>query len=199
MELIYYVDTHDRPTGETEEKYAAHHANTKLHAAFSCYIFNVHGELLVARRADSKKVWPGVWTNSFCGHPMPSETREGAIARRGLYELGIHVRNIVKIVPDYIYTTPPFKGIIEHEYCPIYFAITDDIPTPNPDEVSNIEWHKISSMSDIQTLLHDAREWSWWFNDQVATITKNKVLCDAADAFISSCAQEDTQPNQSKN
>ncbi len=68
-ELVYYVTQDDHPTGETEEKYAAHHANTRLHAAFSVYVFNDKGQLLVTQRAFSKKVWPGVWTNTCCGHP----------------------------------------------------------------------------------------------------------------------------------
>jgi isopentenyl-diphosphate delta-isomerase len=60
QELIYYVDENDIPTGETAPKLEAHTANTRLHAAFSCYIFNDKGEFLVTQRAKSKKVWPGV-------------------------------------------------------------------------------------------------------------------------------------------
>ena len=82
MERIYYVDNNDQQTGESDEKLHAHHADTKLHAAFSCYIFNDKGQLLVTKRAETKKVWPDVWTNSCCGHPHPDESREDAVKRR---------------------------------------------------------------------------------------------------------------------
>ena len=87
QELIVYVDENGIPTGETAPKLDAHTLNTRLHAAFSCYIFNDQGEFLVTRRALTKKVWPGVWTNSVCGHPGPGESNESAIIRRAKYEL----------------------------------------------------------------------------------------------------------------
>lgn len=97
-QLIYYVDKNDNPTGEVEEKIAAHHSETKLHAAFSCYVFNAKGQFLVTRRASSKKVWPSLWTNSCCGHPMPGESRVSAVKRRLLYELGLESVSIEKII-----------------------------------------------------------------------------------------------------
>ncbi|HLI55784.1 MAG TPA: NUDIX domain-containing protein, partial [Actinomycetota bacterium] len=72
-ELIVLVDDTGAAHG-VAEKFSAHHADTPLHLGFSCYIFDGGGRLLVTRRALSKKVWPGVWTNSLCGHPAPGET-----------------------------------------------------------------------------------------------------------------------------
>src|SRR5947209_7482955 len=98
-EFIVFVDEEGRPTGETGPKLESHHAKTKLHLAFSCYAFNDKGELLVTQRALSKKVWPGVWTNSFCGHPSPGETLEHAIDRRAQAELGMTVEQVVCVLP----------------------------------------------------------------------------------------------------
>lgn len=176
VEQIYYVDEHDEPTGEVSEKLAAHTSNTRLHAAFSCYIFNKHGELLVTKRAAAKKVWPSVWTNSCCGHPQPGESREDAIKRRVQYELGMKITSIKLLVPKYVYKTPPYNGIIEHEYCPIYLASAVTEPTPNPSEVEDYKWvswqwfleETAVDSNDYSDLLSDtAPKWSWWCKDQL--------------------------------
>lgn len=174
-DLIVYVDQNDKPTGETAPKLEAHTANTRLHAAFSCYIFNDRGEFLVTQRALSKKVWPGVWTNSVCGHPAPGESREAAIVRRTDYELGMTIKDLQVVLPNYIYKTPPFNGIIEHEYCPVFVARASSEPHPNSHEVEAHAWmlwdeyiHTIES--------DDADVWSWWCKDQYKQLKGNTAL-----------------------
>lgn len=168
-ELIYYVDEKDNPTGETAPKLEAHTANTRLHAAFSCYIFNNAGEFLVTRRAKNKKVWPGVWTNSVCGHPAPGESRQAAIIRRTQYELGMTIKDLQVILPKYIYKTPPFNGIIEHEYCPVFFAHSSSLPDPNIEEVDAYKWLKWEDyVHQVQNDTDDV--WSWWCKDQLKQI-----------------------------
>lgn len=175
-ELVYFVDEKDKPTGEVAEKLSAHHKNTRLHAAFSCYVFREDGKFLVTKRASSKKVWPDVWTNSCCGHPAPGETREQAIKRRLKYELELKVKDIQVIMPEYIYKTPPYRGIIEHEYCPVYTTIAANEPKPNPNEVSDYKWvdwdwyvnqlkNDSTDYSDLGS--NDAPKWSWWAKDQL--------------------------------
>jgi len=113
-------------------KLESHHDHTPLHLAFSCYVFNKEGQFLLTKRAAIKKVWPGVLTNSFCGHPAPGESYEEAIKRRGAYELGISgLTNITKII-DYQYKTPPFNGVIENEICPVFTAVYEGEIKPNP-------------------------------------------------------------------
>jgi isopentenyl-diphosphate delta-isomerase len=90
-----------QPTGETSEKLASHGPDTKQHLDYSCYIFNDDGKVLVTKRADSKKVWPSVWTNSVCGHPAPGESFEGAIQRHSQYENGLNVTVIDIRLPKY--------------------------------------------------------------------------------------------------
>ena len=165
-ELIYYVDNQDKPTGETAPKLDAHNSDTQMHAGFSCYIFNDKGEFLVTQRALSKKVWPGVWTNSVCGHPSPGESREDAIVRRTEYELGMTVQDMQLVLPNYIYKTPPFKGIIENEYCPVFFARAASDPKPNPEEVEDYKWLTWQEFI-VQAQSDNDDNWSYWCKDQL--------------------------------
>jgi len=172
-ETIVLVDSDGKQIG-TAEKLASHHAQTPLHLAFSCYIFDASGRLLVTRRASAKKVWPGVWTNSVCGHPAPGETTIAAIQRRLDYELGMSGRHIALAVPKYIYKTPPFKGVVEHEYCPIYLARSAGRPQPNHDEVDDYQW--LAWLDYLEQIAQDKGDkWSWWCKDQ-ARLLRNHPL-----------------------
>ncbi len=127
----------------------------------------------MTQRAHSKKVWPDVWTNSVCGHPAPGESREAAIARRSQYELGMQVKNLSLILPNYTYKTPPYKGIIEHEFCPVYVAMMASKPALNPDEVEDLQWLKWEQFTDQATADKD-HTWSWWSKDQIQQLEKNQ-------------------------
>ncbi|WP_368075788.1 isopentenyl-diphosphate Delta-isomerase [Curtobacterium sp. Csp1] len=96
----------DRTPVGTADKFAVHTTDTPLHLAFSCHVRNTDGDVLVTRRALSKKTWPGVWTNTFCGHPGPDEAFEDAVARRASRELGITVRDVELVLPDFRYSAP---------------------------------------------------------------------------------------------
>ncbi len=165
-ELIVYVNPDGTPTGETAPKLEAHNANTKLHLAFSCYVFNDQGQVLVTRRALTKKVWPGVWTNSFCGHPGPNEAITDAIARRADFELGLKFSDVRVVLPNYAYITPPFNGIIENEFCPVYLAKAATDPLPNPDEVDSYKWLEWADFT-AQLSADTGDVWSFWCKDQV--------------------------------
>lgn len=169
-ELIVLVDEAGKPVG-TAEKLSAHDANTPLHLAFSCYVFNDHNELLVTRRAASKKVFPGVWTNSVCGHPAPGEDMIAAIKRRLRYELGMTAADFKLILPDYRYKTPPFNGIIEHEVCPVYFARGTQQPKPNTAEVQDFKWLAWQEYAKLLTT-DQSGEFSWWSKDQLKQLAR---------------------------
>ena len=77
-EYVILLDQDGREIG-TAPKNSVHGADTSFHLAFSCYVFNARGEVLITRRALGKKAWPGVWTNSFCGHPLPAEPLPTAV------------------------------------------------------------------------------------------------------------------------
>lgn len=154
------------PTGipiGSAPKLASHHHDTPLHLAFSCYVFNDSGKLLVTQRALSKKVWPGVWTNSFCGHPFPDEKLEDAVIRRAHDELGTRIKCIECVVKDYQYTTPAYENVIENEICPVFFAQIDGLIHPNPDEVEAYRW--LSWDEYAMELVDRAQDYSYWAKD----------------------------------
>ncbi len=173
-ELIVLVDTEGEPIG-TADKLSSHHADTPLHLAFSCYVFDARGRLLATRRAPGKLVWPGVWTNSVCGHPAPGETMTQAIERRLHYELGMQAEQIELVLPRYRYRAPPFRGIVEHEFCPVFVARAAGEPQPNPAEVAEVAWVVWSDF--VQAAQTDSEDlYSWWCKDQLAELapTGNK-------------------------
>lgn len=137
---VVLVDGADREIGRAD-RMAVHTTETPLHRAFSTYLFNARGEVLVTRRALSKKTWPGVWTNSCCGHPRPGESLEEAARRRIRQELGLNAGPFTLLVPDFRYRAVDASGIVENELCPVLATfVTDDQPFPDPAEVSEWAW-----------------------------------------------------------
>jgi isopentenyl-diphosphate delta-isomerase len=127
------------PVG-TADKASVHTAHTPLHLAFSCHVFDREGRILVTRRALAKATWPGVWTNSFCGHPAPGEAMEDAIARRAADELGTSVENLVAVLPDFRYRATDAAGIVEYEVCPVFTATIAGELRPVASEVAEWQW-----------------------------------------------------------
>ncbi len=131
-----------QPIGQAPRS-SIHSPHTPLHLAFSTYLFNARGEVLLTRRALSKKTWPGVWTNSCCGHPQPGEELEAAIRRRIRQELGLRIGRLIPLLPDFRYRATDSNGIVENEICPVYAAVLKDHQPPlmpDPDEVAECAW-----------------------------------------------------------
>lgn len=173
MEEVVLLDEKYQPIG-TAAKSSVHAADTPLHLAFSCYIFNKNGEILVTKRAATKKVWPGYWTNSVCGHPAPGESMEEAIRRRAAFELGLEVSDLSCVLPDYRYKTPPDNGIIENEFCPVYVARTDQQPKPNPEEVDEFKW--LTWGDFLKDVGQQKKDYSYWCKDQLNHLKDNNEL-----------------------
>lgn len=136
---VVLLDDDGRAIG-TALKSSVHGTDTALHLAFSCHVVNADGEVLVTRRALDKKTWPGVWSNSFCGHPKPAEPVMTAVHRRAEFELGLTLAEVELALPLFRYRAVDASGIVEHEVCPVYTARTDQEPTLNPLEVVDARW-----------------------------------------------------------
>lgn len=155
------------------EKLSAHSDKTPLHRAFSLFLFNTRGEFLLQQRALHKKTWPGVWTNSVCGHPKLWERPIPAARRRLAYELGIYNVEISMALPDYRYRAEK-DGIVENEICPVMVGITDEMPKPNPKEVAAVRF--IPWKDWLKEIKNNPDEYSPWCVEETQLLIKNKKI-----------------------
>ncbi|MFC8922857.1 isopentenyl-diphosphate Delta-isomerase [Cellulosimicrobium sp. NPDC057127] len=153
---VVTVDDEGRRTG-TFARSAVHTTETPLHLAFSCYVLDDAGRLLLTRRALVKRTWPGVWTNSFCGHTRWSETSEESVVRHAEHELGLGLADLQVAVPGFRYRAVDASGVVENEICPVYVARAAGDVVPNPDEVMELAW---SDPRDVVRSV-DATPWAF--------------------------------------
>ena len=168
QEYVVLVDDRKTPLGVLP-KLAAHNANTPLHLGFSCYVFNKKGDFLLTQRALSKKVFPGVWTNSCCGHPAPDETTEDAVRRRLEYELGLEPTKLELVLPNFRYRAE-MDGIVENEICPVYVATVHEEPKRNPKEVEAYHW--VPWEKFVKEIEANPSGFSQWCVEQVKQLKK---------------------------
>lgn len=160
MEKVVLVDQKGQAIGE-ELKSRVHTRATPLHLAFSCYVFDPHGQLLLTRRALTKTTWPGVWTNSCCGHPQPGESLRSAVRRRLRDELGMTSHEPRLLLPDFSYRAVMDSGIVENEVCPVFMAYSDDVPDPDPAEVEEFRWvHWDEFVAEAENPRSDISPWA---------------------------------------
>jgi isopentenyl-diphosphate delta-isomerase len=168
-ELVVLCDPSGAAIG-TQPKASVHHANTPLHLAFSCYVFDRSGWLLVSRRAAGKRTWPSIRTNSCCGHPLPGESMTDAITRRLRDELGITPVALELILPRFAYRAEMANGVVENELCPVYRAIADSqLVRPAPDEVAEAWWQP---WAEFVAAGEPADPRSPWSVEQVAALDR---------------------------
>lgn len=164
MELVTLLADDGTAVG-TAPKDEVHSSVTPLHLAFSCYLLDASGLLLVTRRALSKRTWPGVWTNSFCGHPRPGEAIEDAVVRRGTEELGVRVTDVTTVLADFRYRATDASGTVEHEICPVHVARLEGTLAPHPAEV--MEWAWVSPASLAEAVSGAPFAFSPWLREQL--------------------------------
>lgn len=156
-EEVVLVNEHDEEIG-IQEKIAAHLTGT-LHRAFSVFVFNSSGELLLQQRTSTKYHSRGLWSNTCCGHPRPNETIEMASRRRLNEEMGIDSK-LTRLF-DFVYRTELEDGLIEHEYDHVLIGHFDGVPTPNCDEVAEWKWIDLAAIrTDMAE--HPFR-YTYWF------------------------------------
>ncbi len=158
------LDESGRAVG-TMAKSEVHHRDTPLHLAFSCYVFDAEGRVLVTRRALDKPTFPGVWTNSCCGHPAPGEEIRDAVRRRVGEELGLALADLRLLLPRFRYRAVMDDGVTENEMCPVFVARTTDPVRADPDEVDDVAWEPWAAFR--AGVLDGTRPVSSWCREQV--------------------------------
>ncbi|MBJ7338843.1 isopentenyl-diphosphate Delta-isomerase [Mycolicibacterium sp.] len=138
-ELVVLLDDAGQRIG-TAPKSDIHDASTPLHFAFSCYLFDDAGQVLLTRRALDKRAFPGVWTNSFCGHPAPDEPVADAVVRRARKELGVEITELRCVLPDFRYRAIDAHGVVENEVCPVFAARAVGPVDIDPGEIMDSAW-----------------------------------------------------------
>ena len=171
-EQVVLLDEAGRSIG-VAAKASVHHSDTPLHLAFSCYVFDGSGALLVTQRASDKPTWPGVWTNSFCGHPAPGENIAEAVRRRAEQELGIVIDDVRLALPTFRYRAVMPDGVVENEMCPVFVATTANDVRPDPAEVEAYVW--VDWPEFRRSVLDGSRDVSPWCVEQVQALPDDPV------------------------
>jgi isopentenyl-diphosphate delta-isomerase len=167
----------------TAAKAVVHHAQTPLHLAFSAYLFNEAGQFLLTRRAESKRTWPGVWTNTCCGHPLPGEPVADSVRRRLRQELGIDTAELVLVLPRFRYQARMDNGVLENEVCPVYAAYSDTAPEPDPAEVAETRWVDWDEFrAAVRTGQQAISPWCAMQLDELTTLGPEPLIWTPADA-----------------
>ncbi len=162
MEQVILVDEQNTVIG-TADKETVHTKDTPLHRAFSLFLFNDKQQLLVTKRALSKKTFAGIWTNSVCGHVSPEEKTIDAVKRRVKEELHISARDIFEVAP-YRYRFADKNGIVENEICPIFIGRTDENPILEKSEVEEYKW--IDWKEFLETIKNNPGSYSPWSEEE---------------------------------
>lgn len=169
-EMIVLVDDDDNPIA-TAPKLNFHTDKTPLHRAFSVFLFNERGQLILQQRSFAKRTWGGVWSNSCCGHQILHQQIETTVKKRIKYELGIHVNDLWVALPNYRYRAEK-DGVVENEICPVLVGVFNDETFPNPAEVNAVKWMDWDEfLANIDKLGDDFSPWA---------IEESKLLADDA-------------------
>jgi len=175
-ELVVLLDEAGRAVGVADKR-TVHDADTRLHLAFSCYVLDGAGSVLVTRRALHKPTWPGVWTNSVCGHPGPGEPLAAAVRRRARDELGLALTDVRLVLPGFRYRAVMDDGVVENEMCPVFVARTSGALRPAPEEVADAAW--VPWPVFRSSVLDGSRAVSPWCVDQVRSLPADLAAAEA--------------------
>lgn len=156
-ENVILVDEHDNAQGLMEKMEA--HRKGLLHRAFSVFVLNDQGQLLLHQRALHKYHSGGLWTNTCCSHPRDGELLEDAVHRRLGEEMGMDCP--VEKSLEFTYKAELDQGMTEHEYDHLFIGRFNGTPKPNPKEVANYHWLDLKSLdADLES--HPEKYTAWF-------------------------------------
>ncbi|MGW6389251.1 isopentenyl-diphosphate Delta-isomerase [Streptomyces sp. NPDC055103] len=156
--MLELVDEDGKTIG-TAEKLAAHQAPGQLHRAFSVFLFDESGRLLLQRRALGKYHSPGVWSNTCCGHPYPGEAPFAAAARRTFEELGVSPTLLAEAGTVRYNHPDPASGLVEQEYNHLFVGLVQAEPRPDPEEIRDTAFVTPAELAER----HAVAPFSAWF------------------------------------
>jgi isopentenyl-diphosphate delta-isomerase len=156
-ENVILVNENDEQIGLMEKIEA--HEKALLHRAFSVFILNDKGELMLQQRALHKYHSPGLWTNTCCSHQREGESNISAGKRRLQEEMGF-VTELAEAV-SFIYKAPFDNGLTEHEYDHVMLGTYNDEPIINPDEVASWKWMDVQAVKD--DIAANPNQYTAWF------------------------------------
>jgi len=157
-ENLILVDKDDVEIG-TQSKARCHDGDGILHRAFSLFVFNSNGELLLQKRSEAKRLWPLYWSNSCCSHPREGESMELAIGRRLKEELGI--ATTVEFVYKFSYQARFGDLGSEHELCSVFIGRTDQVIRANPNEIADFRF--VPAMDVLAEISNSEERITPWF------------------------------------
>ena len=156
-ELVVLINEKDEVQGLMNKLEA--HENGLLHRAFSVFLFNKKGEMLLQKRASSKYHSPNQWTNAVCSHPRDEESYKNAALRRLNEELGITTDITEKF--HFIYKADVGGNLWEHELDHVFIGTFDDEPKLNPDEVMAYRWVELDDLK--KDMEKNPQNYTAWF------------------------------------
>jgi len=157
MESVILVNDMDVELG-VMEKMEAHRTGT-LHRAISVFVFNENGDYLLQQRAEEKYHSGGKWSNTCCSHPRPGETMLAAANRRLKEEMGLDCKLAYWF--SFKYRAELDHGLVEHEYDHVFMGMSNEIPNPDPSEVSSFKYISRNDLED--DLIINPGDYSEWF------------------------------------
>ncbi len=160
-EELILVDKDDNELGFLS-KARCHDGDGVLHRAFSLFLFNDRGELLLQKRSDGKRLWPGFWSNSCCSHPRRGESMETATMRRLSDEL--NVETSLEFVYRFCYSAKFGEAGSENELCHVYLGRLLDEARPNESEISSVRFVAPGSLG--KELSQFPEQFTPWFKQE---------------------------------
>lgn len=158
MSEVILVNENDEQVG-TMDKLEAH-LQAKLHRAFSVFIFNSNGQMLLQQRAADKYHSAGLWTNACCSHPSPGEDTNMAVLRRLQEEMGFST-SVIRIF-DFTYKAEFDNGLVEYEFDHVYLGVYNGEVYPNPDEVQDFCYKELEEIKEQMD--QQPEEFTAWFH-----------------------------------